>query len=51
VRVLLIANPYSTTQHAGLFRRIIPVLRSVEGLRLRGVFTTTAGTRRNCARG
>ena len=43
MRVLLIANPYSTTQHAGLFRRIIPVLRSVEGLRLRGVFTHHRG--------
>lgn len=43
MRVLLIANPNSTSQSAGLFRRIIPLLRSVEGLRLTGRFTHHPG--------
>lgn len=43
MRVLLIVNPNSTTQHAGLFRRIIPVLRAVDGLQLRSVFTHFSG--------
>lgn len=41
--VLLIANPNSTTQHDGLFRRIIPTLRGVEGLRLTTRFTHRPG--------
>ncbi|MDO5512371.1 diacylglycerol kinase family protein [Corynebacterium sp.] len=43
MRVLLIANPNSTSQSAGLFRRIIPLLRSVAGLQLTGRFTHHPG--------
>lgn len=51
VRVLLIANPNSTTQSDGLFRRIIPLLRSVEGLELTGRFTHHAGHAEEICRG
>ncbi|GGO18250.1 hypothetical protein GCM10010980_16260 [Corynebacterium marinum] len=43
VRVLLIANPNSTSQSDRLFRRIIPLLRSVGGLRLTARFTHHSG--------
>ncbi|MDF5821680.1 diacylglycerol kinase family protein [Corynebacterium felinum] len=49
MKVLLIANPNSTTQHDGLFRMVIPTLRSVPGLRLHAQFTHEAGhARRMC---
>ncbi|GAB2518251.1 Diacylglycerol kinase [Corynebacterium atrinae] len=51
MRVLLIMNPNSTTQTDGLFRRIIPQLRSVRGLRVRGVFTHHAGHAEEICRG
>ncbi|AKK09645.1 diacylglycerol kinase family lipid kinase [Corynebacterium testudinoris] len=51
MRVLLIMNPNSTSQTDGLFRRIIPALRSVPGLRLRGVFTHHAGHAEEICRG
>lgn len=43
MRVLLIANPNSTSQSDRLFRRIIPLLRSVKGLRLTARFTHRPG--------
>lgn len=43
MRVLLIANPNSTTQDAGLFRQIIPVLRSVPGLKMLVKYTAYPG--------
>ena len=51
MRVLLIANPNSTTQSDGLFRRIIPLLRGVEGLRLTGRFTHHPGHAEEICRG
>lgn len=47
----MIANPHSTTQSADLFRRIIPLLRSVEGLRLTGRFTHHPGHAEEICRG
>ena len=37
MRVLLIANPNSTGQSDNLFRRVIPLLRAVDGVRLTGI--------------
>lgn len=51
MRVLLIANPISTSQTDRLFRRIVPLLRSVEGLRLTGCFTHHAGHAEEICRG
>ncbi|MDO5670556.1 MAG: diacylglycerol kinase family protein [Corynebacterium sp.] len=51
MRVLLIANPNSTTQSDGLFRRIIPLLRAVEGLSLTGRFTHYPGHAEEICRG
>ncbi|GAB3696446.1 diacylglycerol/lipid kinase family protein [Corynebacterium nasicanis] len=51
MRVLLIANPNSTSQSDGLFRRIIPLLRSVPGLRLTGRFTHHPGHAEEICRG
>ena len=47
----MIANPNSTSQSAGLFRRIIPLLRSVKGLRLQGRFTHRPGHAEEICRG
>ncbi|QGU05477.1 diacylglycerol/lipid kinase family protein [Corynebacterium comes] len=51
MRVLLIANPNSTSQSDRLFRRIIPLLRSVKGLRLTGRFTHHSGHAEEICRG
>lgn len=47
----MIANPNSTSQSDGLFRRLIPLLRSVEGLRLTGMFTHRPGHAEEICRG
>lgn len=51
MRILLIANPNSTSQTADLFRRIIPVLRSVDGVQLLGRFTHHPGHAEQICRG
>ncbi|RSZ61566.1 diacylglycerol kinase family lipid kinase [Corynebacterium hylobatis] len=51
VRVLLIANPNSTGQSDSLFRRVIPVLRAVDGVRLTGMFTHHPGHAEEICRG
>lgn len=43
MRVLMISNPNSTTQSDELFRRIVPILRAVEGLKLLVKFTHFPG--------
>ena len=51
MRVLLIANPNSTGQSDSLFRRVIPVLRAVDGVRLTGMFTHRPGHAEEICRG
>lgn len=51
MRVLMIANPHSTSQSADLFRRVIPLLRAVDGLRLTGRFTHHPGHAEEICRG
>ncbi len=51
VRVLLISNPNSTSQNDRLFRRIIPLLRQVDGLRLTSRFTHRPGHAEEMCRG
>lgn len=47
----MICNPNSTSQHAGLFRQIVPMLREVEGLTMLVKHTHYAGHAEEMVRG
>ncbi|MDO4631223.1 MAG: diacylglycerol kinase family lipid kinase [Corynebacterium sp.] len=51
MRLLLIMNPKSTTQSPGLFRHIIPLLRTVPDVQLRTQFTHYPGHASELSRG
>ena len=51
MHVLLIANPESTTQTQQLFRRVVPQLMDIEGVRLEARFTHYGGHAEEMVRG
>ncbi|WP_027004420.1 diacylglycerol/lipid kinase family protein [Corynebacterium halotolerans] len=51
MRVLMISNPNSTSQNDRLFRRVVPLLRQVDGLHLVSRFTHRPGHAEEMCRG